>query len=358
MIVEQPEKKASATQQFYKELDGASVYLITLQAGEINITVTNIGCAIIAIETPDKFGIQKNIVAGYQTPEAYLDNPDYLGCVLGRYANRITAGRFELSGKPVQLSLNDGENHLHGGVSGFQQKIWKIAALSQTTDEATILLEYMSRDGEEGYPGNLVVQVRYTLTGKGQLKMQYTYRADRATPVNLSNHSYFNLTGFEEAGVYDHVLQVHASRYTPTNADNTPTGQIEPVQHTPFDFMLPQKIGACMSELTSDRGYNHNFVLNKNEPEAMIPAAVLTEPITGRVVEIHTDRPGIQVYTANWWQGNITGIQGKVYEQHGAVALETQAFPDSLNHPHFSDTVVLPGKTYRTTTIYTFGVLS
>jgi aldose 1-epimerase len=323
------------------------LHLITLKNDQVIINITNLGCTVTAIYTPDRNGVMKNIVAGFEDLKDYTSNEAYFGCVVGRYANRIAGGKFTLAGEQIQLSVNDGTNHLHGGVEGFHTKIWEIAAVIDKTDEVGVVLEYTSKDGEEGYPGNLQVQVKYTLDNKGKLSISYTASTDRSTPVNLTNHSYFNLSGFEQPLVTDHLLQINALYYTSKNSSNVPDGNVKKVAGTALDFLEPGKIGANIDQLKEDKGFDHNYVLET--AGGITEAAVLYEPVTGRVLKVYTDQPGMQLYTANWWDGTL-------YPQHGAVALETQAFPDSPNHPSFPDTILHPGDVYAKHTIYEFGV--
>jgi aldose 1-epimerase len=311
------------------------LYMVTLKNDQIIVNITNLGCTVTAIHTPDRSGVMKNIVAGFNDLSSYEQNDAYFGCVVGRYANRIAGGKFILGGQPVQLSVNDGINHLHGGFEGFHKKRWSVVAVIEETELVGVIMEYLSRDGEEGYPGNLLVQVRYT---------RYT---DQATPVNLTNHSYFNLSGFEQALITGHLLQINALYYTGKNDYNVPDGSIIKVQGTALDFLQPKRIGDDIDQFPDDKGFDHNYVLNS--AGEITEAAVLYEPVTGRELRVFTDQPGIQLYTANWWYGSL-------YPKHGAVALETQAFPDSPNHPSFPCTILHPGEVYERHTIYAFGV--
>ncbi len=348
------------TLSIHSELSGIfqnkEVYQFTLQNAGVKVVITNFGCSIMAVYTPDKNGIRKNIVAGFADINDYEDNPEYFGCVLGRYANRIANGKFTLQESVVNLSVNDGVNHLHGGFRGFGKKIWDVVSTSANDGEVDVAFGYLSKNGEEGYPGNLNVNVKYILNTANQLRIEYTATTDLATPVNLSNHSYFNLTGFEEPTIKNHTLQVNAIAYTEKNVNNIPTGKIVPLAGTQLDFTSPKKIGADINKLLSDKGFDHNFILINNKDGTVVCAASLQEPETGRILNVYTDQPAIQVYTANFWDGSIYGAHGKYYQQHGAVALETQAFPDSPNQPAFPNTVLHPGERYFTTTIYEFGV--
>ena len=320
---------------YYGQLKGEDLYLITLENEQMTVHVTNLGGTITSILTPDRHGVMKNVVAGFTDLQQYEENTAYFGCVVGRYANRIAGGRFS----DVQLSLNDGVNHLHGGFDGFHKKVWDVVSVYKER----VILEYLSKDGEEGYPGNLRVRVEYSLD-RGKLIIQYSAVTDAATPVNLTNHSYFNLSGFEQPLILDHILQINASRYTSKNGYNVPDGAMPEVAGTALDFLAPKRIGEDIDKLSVDQGYDHNFVLEGGY------AATLYDPSSGRQLQVFTDQPGMQVYTANLWDGSL-------YEKHGAVALETQAFPDSPNHPAFPDTILHPGSVYDSRTVYEFSVV-
>jgi aldose 1-epimerase len=347
----------SWTRTLYDMINGKEIFLITLRNKEMTVTITNIGCAIISIHAPDRSGQSKNIVAGFADPSGYIRNPWYFGCVVGRVVNRIGGARFFLEGREVRLSRNDGNNHLHGGFGGLHTRIWDMQRVIHEDGEVGVVLGYTSPDGEEGYPGNLHVQVKYTLNMDNRLSMDYTALTDKPTPVNLSNHSYFNLSGFEAPVIIDHVLMIPATRYTEKDGINLPTGNILPVSGTPLDFTQPVRIGKCIDQFPLDKGFDHNYVLAAGAAGQRVPAAELYDPYSGRRLRVTTDRPGIQLYTANWWDGTVTGSHGIPYVQYGAVALETQAFPDSPNHPQFPDTILSPGETYRATTTFEFDSL-
>lgn len=327
---------------------------VILQNKEISVHLTNIGAGIVAIHAPDRQGVHKNIVAGFDDLARYCANKDYLGCTVGRYANRITRGRFSMQGKDFQLAINDAPNHLHGGFGGFHQKIWDTEEGTRQDSQSSVTFHYVSTDAEEGYPGNLHVSVRYTLS-QNELSIHFTATTDKPTPVNLTNHSYFNLSGFELPTILDHILQINADHYTEKSAANTSTGRILPVGGTHLDFTKPKTIGRGIDNFPADMGYDHNFVLRQNTEMGI--SAILSEPVSGRVVTIRTNKPGLQVYTANYFDGTTIGAQGKPYLKHGAVALETQFFPDSVNHPHFPDSILVPGKTYDYRTIFQFDVI-
>ncbi len=302
-------------------------------------------------------GVRQNIVAGFNNIAEYQYNPDYLGCIVGRYANRIAGGRYSYNAKIINLSRNDGQNHLHGGVNGFNKKIWDVQSIIREKDCAGVVFHYVSKDGEEGYPGNLDVKVTYLLNQQNQLVIRYHATTDQATPVNLTNHSYFNLSAFSNPQINKHLLQINAAYYTESNEQSLPTGKILPVAETALDFRQPKMIARDLDALPTEKGFNHNFVLDKQQ-HSLAFAAQLTDPGTGRIVKVYTDQPGLQLYTANYWDGSTRGSHAQFYQQHGAVALETQAFPDSPNHPAFPDTLLQPGEEYATTTIYEFGLVT
>jgi aldose 1-epimerase len=322
-----------------------------LSNGKVRVGIINLGAAITFIETPDRSGRMKNIVAGFADQEQYWQNEYYLGCVVGRYANRISQGRLMLDGAEIRLSVNNDGNHLHGGFEGLHRKVWTLHSRISSAVEEGIVLEYLSPDGEEGYPGNLRIQVSYVLDKTGRFSIGYTAVTDKSTPVNLTNHSYFNLSGFERPTISDHLLQVFAGTYTEKNELNLPTGRLLPLAGTPMDFSTSRRIGDKIDQLPLDMGFDHNYVL---DGEGLRPVAELYDPVSGRILRVLTDRPGLQVYTANWWDGAIVGQQYVPYIQHGAVALETQAFPDSPNQPSFPDTILRPGEVYHTTSIFEF----
>lgn len=340
----------------YTDKAGETILHILLNNGGMSVGLTNIGCTITAIYTSDRNNIKKNIVAGFDNLEQYKINKHYFGCVVGRYANRIANGTFMLDGERYQLNINDAPNHLHGGGQGFSHKIWKLEEIIESEHECGAVFSYWSVDGEEGYPGNLSVSVKYVLDKNNRLSIFYKGVTDKSTPINLTNHSYFNLTGFEVPTVLTHYLQVNGDQYTEKSANNTSAGSIATVPGTALDFKTPAPIGKGIANFPKDRGYDHNFILNHPAERRLIKAAVLSEATTGRVLTVYTDKPAIQVYTANYWDGSIQGEQGQLYQQHGGVALETQAYPDSVNHAHFPNTILHPGEEYATTTVFEFSV--
>jgi aldose 1-epimerase len=324
------------------------VELHHLSNGTIDVALSNYGCTIVSICVPDRNGVKKNIVAGFSDPIQYLSEHPYLGCTIGRFANRIANGKFRIDGRSYSLPINDGVNHLHGGDNGFHKQMWEVEKRNDG-----ISFYYLSKHDEAGYPGNLNVRATFSLTENNKLVIQYTATTDKPTIINLTNHSYFNLTGFEDATVYNHLLTVYADSYTEKNANNVSSGKIMPVINTPYNFAEPKRIGKDIDLLTTDRGYDINYVLREKYSEIAL-AAELFEPTSGRLLKIFTNQPGMQVYTANWWDGLLTGSQGRPFEKHGAIAMETQDFPDSPNHKDFPSAVLRPGEVYRRETIFQF----
>ncbi len=321
--------------------------------GNMEVVIANYGCTVVSVTVPDRDGNMENLVAGFSNPQDYFTDHPYFGCVVGRYANRIAFGKFELMGREYSLPINNGLNHLHGGVNGFNRKFWDVIDVINNGENMAVSFAYISPDGEEGYPGNLNVTVTYQLTIDNQLIIRYNATTDQPTIVNLTNHSYFNLSGFKNPDVYDHLLRINSSSYTEKNSNNIPTGNLLPVDDSPFDFINFKPLGKDIHLLKEDKGYDINFVLNGHSKEVLL-AAELYEPDAGRLIKVFTNKPGLQVYTANWWDGTLSGSQGTAYQQHGAVALETQSFPDAPNHPDFPGTVLLPGEVYETETRYQF----
>jgi aldose 1-epimerase len=331
--------------------------IITLKNKNMSVELSNLGGIITGIYTKDRLGNFANIVAGFSCITDYKHNPYYFGCILGRNAGRIGKGRYELNGQTIQLSKNDGQNHLHGGIEGFDKKLWRVETHIKSPGIKGVTLEYFSPDGEEGYPGNLLVNVTYTLNDQNQLKIKYEATTDKTTPVNLSNHTYFNLTAFTEPTILNHRLQVLAQQFSETDKAYLPTGNLLPVPSSAADLLNNPKIGKLINGLLPG-GLNHNYVLDNWKPGEVALAAVLSEPLSGRTVTVFTDRPGLQVYTANDWDGSFAGSQGRPYCLHGAVALETQSFPDAPNHKEFPTTFLQPGEQYNAETIYDFSLYS
>src|SRR5690349_19545333 len=313
-------------------------YTLTNNNG-VEVSVTNYGGTVTSIRVPDRNGIFGDVVLGYDTVDEYMRNPRYLGALIGRYANRIGHGRFSLNGVEYQLAQNNGANHLHGGVKGFDKRIWK---LSETP--AGLHLEYFSPDGEENYPGNLTVAVDYSLSDENELRIDYHATTDKDTIVNLTNHTYFNLRG--HGTILDHELMLRAGSFTPVSEDLIPTGEIRSVDGTRMDFRTRRVI--------SEGGYDHNFVLDDWKHGSMRSVGRLAESESGRVMEVSTTQPGVQFYSGNFLDGSLIGKRGVRYEQYAALCLETQHFPDSPNQPNFPSTVLRAGDTYDEATIYKF----
>ena len=343
--------------------EGTEVQLYTLtNAHGLQAKITNYGGIVTHLLVPDKQGKLGDIVLGFDDVKSYqgeppLDSP-YFGALIGRYGNRIKKGRFTLDGKEYKLATNNGPNHLHGGLKGFDKVVWQ-AKPGTSADGQTLTLNYLSKDGEEGYPGNLNVQVVYTLTNDDALRIDYTATTDKATPVNLTNHSYFNLNHGTAKDALSHVLTLNADRYTVVDATLIPTGELRSVQGTPMDFRQPHAIGERIKKVegADPGGYDHNWVLTAaNGGNALRPAATVYEPTTGRTMEVLTDQLGAQFYSGNFLNGKLTGKGGTVYNQHYGFCLETQHFPDSPNQPKFPSTILKPGETMKSTTVYRFGV--
>jgi aldose 1-epimerase len=341
---------------FGKTRTGESIDLYTLRSKSgLEVTVINYGATVQSIKCPDSAGNIADVVLGFDSVNGYLGEHPYFGAIVGRYGNRIANGRFTLDGKQYTLARNNGENHLHGGVAGFSRKTW-------TAREADggVELTYVSKDGEEGYPGTLRATVRYTVTEANELRIDYTAVTDKKTVVNLTNHSYFNLAGQGSAAdILGHEITINADRFTPVDQGLIPTGELKPVAGTPFDFRQVHEIGERINtndeQIRYGKGYDHNFVLN-GAMGSLHPAARVTERRSGRVLEVSTTEPGVQFYTGNFLDGSVRGKGGKSYQHRTGFCLETQHFPDSPNKPQFPTTVLSPGETMRSTTIFKFAV--
>ncbi len=342
---------------FGKLPDGTEVDLYTLtNARGMVAKVATYGGIVTELHVPDRNGKLGDVVLGFDNLEAYLKGHPYFGCITGRVANRIANGKFTLDGKEYTLAVNNGPNHLHGGIKGFDKAVWAARILPNSETRPGVELTYTSPDGEEGYPGNLKVTVRYILTPNNALRIEYEATTDKPTIVNLTNHSYFNLAG--KGDVLEHELRLFASRYTPTDSNLIPTGELKPVAGTPMDFTTPAKIGARIAQTGGDpTGYDHNYVIDQqagsgaNRPAR---AAEVYEPTTGRVLSMRTTEPGVQLYTGNFLDGSLTGKGGVVYGKHAGFCLEAQKFPNAVNTPGFPSVVLRPGETYRQITVYAF----
>ncbi len=337
--------------------DGTPVYLYTLSNSHgMEARIITFGGIIVSLKVPDRDGNLADVVLGFNTPGEYVKNHDYFGALIGRYGNRIARGKFTLDGKEYQLATNNGPNHLHGGKVGFDQKVWE-ADEAESEPGRALVLKYVSKDGEEGYPGTLSVKVRYAVTDSNELKIEYSAVTDKPTIVNLTQHSYFNLAGQGSGDILGHELNIVADRFTPVDSTLIPTGELRPVEGTPMDFRIPVAIGARINQkdqqLVFGGGYDHNWVLTKKDSSIAL-AASLYEPKTGRVMDVFTTEPGLQFYSGNFLNGSAVGKGDKVYNHRNGLCLETQHFPDSPNKPQFPSTVLRPGDVYKTVTVYHF----
>ena len=357
-----PLKEAVVTgQETFGEVDGEEVTLYTLLNGNgMVVKVMDYGGIIQSLKVPDSDGDIEDVVLGFDSLDKYVEKSPYFGAIVGRYANRIAGGTFTLDGKTYQLPINNEPGgmpcSLHGGKKGFDSVVWNSTTVEKD-DMAGVRLSYLSEDGEQGYPGNLDVTVTYWLTPDNDLRVVYEAETDKATPINVSQHSYFNLAGEGDGKVLDHLLMLNASHYTPVNKGLIPTGEIAPVKGTPFDFTEPHAIGeridAEHKQIELGGGYDHNFVLDHKKGEMGLAARVV-EPDSGRVMEVYTDQPGVQFYSGNFLDGSLVGKSGQKYVKRGAFCLETQHYPDSPNHPDFPSTILRPGETFETETVFEF----
>jgi aldose 1-epimerase len=356
---EEPMIQSVTSEVFGTTPEGQEVQLFTLtNTNGMEVRVISYGGTIISLKAPDRNGDLGDIVLGYDNLQAYLDGSPYFGSIIGRYGNRIGRARFELDGQTYALAANDGENHLHGGMIGFDKVVWS-GETFHGDEGVGVVFSYTSPDGEEGYPGTLDVQVTYTLTNANEVRVDYLATTDQATPVNLTQHSYFNLEDAGASDILGHELVIAADAYTPVDGTLIPTGEIAPVEGTPFDFREPHSIGERIDaddpQLGFGGGYDHNWVLNGTPAGGMTLAARVYEPTTGRTLEILTTEPGIQFYSGNFLDGTLTGKDGVVYQHRTGFCLETQHYPDSPNKPDFPSTILRPGEEYRTQTVFRFG---
>ena len=343
---------------FEKIVDGkqTGLYILTNKNG-CEVTVTNYGAKIVSLMVPDENGTLTDVVTGHQSIDDYLTSEEpYFGAVCGRVANRIAKGKFTLDGKEYTLAINNGPNHLHGGIKGFNAVVWDVKEISDNS----IKLFYLSIDGEEGYPGNLSVTVTYILTDENALDIYYEAETDKPTILNLTNHSYFNLSGAGDPYIGDHVLKLIADQYLPTDETLIPFGKPESVFGTPMDFTSEHAIGERIDDdfqqLIIGKGYDHNYIINKKNVDDYVFAGVCESPKTGIKMEIYTSQPGIQLYTGNWMTGNFVGKNGQRYPKRSAVCFETQHYPDSINHPEYPSIVLRPGEIFRSRTTYKFSI--
>jgi len=344
-------KTRVAKQAFGHAPDGTPVDIYSLVEGKVAVRIMTYGGIVVSVRTPDRNGKLADIVLGCDSVEKYAKQTAHFGGIIGRYANRIAHGTFQLDGQTYSIPKNDGDNALHGGIRGFDKVVWTAKEIPNGIE-----LTYLSKDGDQGFPGNLSTTVRYTLSG-GALRVEYSATTDKDTVLNLTNHSYFNLAGQGNGDVLKHVLKIDAARMTPVDAGLIPTGELKSVDGTPFDFRAPHAIGERIEaddpQLRLGHGYDHNFVLD-HAPEQLAEAAEAYEPTTGRILRVLTTEPGVQLYTGNFLDGSITGKEGRVYNRRFAFCLETQHFPDSPNHPSFPSTELKPGQTFRSVTVYEF----
>ena len=341
-------------QAFGKTAQGeaADLYLLHNKNG-VEVAITNYGGTVVRLKTPDQQGHLANIALGFNTLDNYLNKPPYFGALIGRYGNRIAKAKFKLEGTEYLLAANDGANSLHGGLQGFDKRVWTVAS----ADEHSLVLKYTSQDGEEGYPGTLAVTVTYTLADSDDLTIDYHATTDKPTVLNLTNHTYFNLAGEGEGNILDHRMTINASRFTPVDAGLIPTGELKKVEFTPFDFRQPTRIGeridADNDQLRLGKGYDHNFVLDR-QGAGLELAASASEPKSGRVLEVWTTEPAVQFYTGNFLDGNFVGASGRPYAKRTGFCLETQHYPDSPNQPAFPTTELKPGQEFKSTTVWKF----
>lgn len=341
----------NGNRKYFGTIDKDTVYAFTLKnIRGLKAVVSNYGGTLLELWTPDKSGKSGDVILGYDSLSGYLQksNP-YFGAIVGRYANRIHHGSFTIDGKTYTLPLNDGNNTLHGGIKGFDKVIWTV----DQVNDSSLALSYSSRDGEEGFPGNLNVKVVYTVNSSDELMIDYTALADKKTPVNLTNHAYFNLSAGKDSTILNQELKIYASRFTPVNDSLIPTGASASVAGTPMDFQKTKKIGKDMEDVKG--GYDHNFIIDKKDSVLAIAASAF-DPGSGRRMEVWTTQPGIQFYTGNFLNGSLMGRDGKKIMKHGAFCLETQHFPDSPNQPSFPGTILEPGQTFHELTVYGFSV--
>lgn len=349
---EQMNLKKGITKESFGNADGKEVFLFTLtnEKGD-QVKISTYGGVVTSWVAPDKSGNSSSIVLGFDSLSGYLAKPPYFGALIGRYGNRIAKGKFKIDGTEYTLATNDGPNALHGGLKGFDKVIWESSVANDSIP--SLSLSYLSKDGEEGYPGNLQVNVKYTLTDEDELKIEYSATTDKPTVLNLTNHSYFNLTGDVANTILNQRLQIDANNYTPVDSTLIPTGQIVSVKGTPFDFTTAEKIGARIDSVKG--GYDHNFVLN-SKGGSLQKVATLSDDVSGRELQVFTTEPGLQFYTGNFLDGTIKTSAGKAIEKNTALCLETQHFPDSPNQPAFPSTSLSPGKTFHSETVYKLSV--
>lgn len=360
VFCEQPKKQVFVlnASDFRIEIKGKKTDIYLLKNDKIKVYITNYGGRIVSLLTPDNYGEMGDVVLGFKNIADYKKaKTPYHGCLIGRYGNRIAKGKFELDGKTYVLPINNNENHLHGGPDGFHNKVWEVVS----ADENAIVMTYQSQDGEMGYPGNVTVEVTYAINGN-ELSIAYEATTDKATPVNLTNHAFFNLAGQAKGSINDHLLMINADHFTPVDKSLIPLGETRSVEGSLFDFRRAKTIGRDLNQQASDTqlsrggGYDHNFVLNKESPGSMSLAARVVDPKSGRQMDVFTEEPGIQFYGGNFMDGSDIGKYGTKFEYRASFCLETQHFPDSPNQPTFPSTILNPGETYQTKSIYRFSI--
>ena len=355
---QEPKLTHFGSQAFQPEADGKPVGINTLRAGDVTMQVTNYGARVVSLWTPARAGDYEDIVLGYETIDRYINNDGerFLGAVVGPYANRIAKGSFTLDGTEYTLPSNNNGQTLHGGIDGLDRVVWDVVSAS----EDQLVMKYLHADGQEGFPGNLQIEMTYSLTPDNEFRIDYKATTDKTTVVNMSNHPFFNLKGEGNGTVLDNVMTIIASHTTPVDSVLIPTGQIAPVKGTPFDFREPhaigERIGADNQQLRNGGGYDHNCVIDRKTESGIEQAATVWEPASGRTIEVLSDQPGLQVYSGNFFDGKSIGKYGKPQRYRESLALETQKFPDSPNHDNFPSTVLRPGETYTQVCIYKFGV--
>lgn len=345
---------AVSARPFGKIADGAETSLYTLSNSKgMQVTITTYGARVVTLTAPDRNGKMADVTLGFDNLDGYLKDNPYFGSIVGRYGNRIAKGRFKLDGAEYKLAVNNGANTLHGGLKGFDKRVWT----AKQDGPAKVEMTYVSADGEEGYPGNMTTVVNYMLTDDNALQIDYSIRTDKATVKNVTNHAYFNLAGEGEGDILGHQVTLYADRFTPVDAGLIPTGELRPVAGTPFDFReshaIGERIDADDEQIKLGKGYDHNFVLN-GAMGSMHPVAKVLEPKSGRVMEVSSTEPGVQFYTGNFLDGTVIGKGGKAYKHRYGFCLETQHFPDSPNKPDFPTTTLKPGETYTSRTVYRF----
>ncbi len=337
---------------FGQTAEGQEVMLYTLTNSKgLRARITNFGATLVSLHVPDRNGSLDDVVLGFDDLQGYVAQSTYIGVTAGRYANRIGQGKFTLDGVEYTLAVNNGPNHLHGGLKGFDKVVWNTQEAVAAEDEAWVKMTYLSPDGEEGYPGNLTCTVTYTLTNTDELRLSYEGSTDKKTVINLTNHSYWNLAGHASGDILGHELMLDADRFTVIDAGQIPTGVIASVHDMPLDFTRPRPIGSRLRQLAS--GYDHNYVLN-GEPGVLHICAEVREPKSGRMMTVETTEPGVQLYTGNYLDGSFVGKEGQAYGKHAGLCLETQHYPDSPNKPEFPSVILEPGQTYASQTVHKF----